>query len=310
MRYVIDYRELDASNAKPRIVTIGNFDGVHIGHQAVLAEARKDADESGMELAVLTFEPHPAEFLKPDGLRLRLVEPERKADLLAEHGADLILAQHFDEQFASLSPKRFASDVLVRALGAKLVIIGENFRFGRRREGDLESLSFLGEDMGFEVRGRKLVHSADTLVSSSKIRELVQAGDMTGAGRLLGRCHELPGTVVSGRGQGSELGFPTINLSDIFVLSPASGIYAAYCASGGEMRPAAVYIGDRPTLGFGYSVEAHLLDHAEDLYGRRVVLHFVQRVRGDRKFGDKKSLVNQMTKDVERVRDILGIESD
>ena len=151
MECIYDYNELRADTARPRIVTIGNFDGVHVGHQAVLAKASRDAKRHGLELAVLTFEPHPAELLKPDGPRLRLVEPERKAELIAECGADLLLAQRFDREFAQLSAERFTAEVLVRSLGATEIIVGENFRFGRGRIGDVHALREFGRTMGFQL---------------------------------------------------------------------------------------------------------------------------------------------------------------
>ncbi|MCP4606702.1 MAG: bifunctional riboflavin kinase/FAD synthetase [Proteobacteria bacterium] len=305
MKYVFDYKELTTVSAKPRIVTIGNFDGVHLGHQAVLAKARKDADLLNMELAALTFEPHPADLLKPSGPQLRLVEPDRKAALLIDCGADLVLAQRFDKEFAHLTAEHFVTEVLVRSLGAKLIIIGENFRFGRGREGDVELLCQFGDKLGFEVRGEQLIRSDNADVSSSRIRQLLIKGDVAGVRRLLGRCHEVPGTVVSGRGQGIKLGFPTVNLGKIKVLVPSPGIYAAYCDIEGSTQMAAAYIGDRPTMGHGYSIEAHLLDYTGDLYDRRVVIRFVERVRDDKKFANLEALTEQMAKDVDRAREIL-----
>jgi len=305
MECIYDYNELRADTARPRIVTIGNFDGVHVGHQAVLAKASRDAKRHGLELAVLTFEPHPAELLKPDGPRLRLVEPERKAELIAECGADLLLAQRFDREFAQLSAERFTAEVLVRSLGATEIIVGENFRFGRGRIGDVHALREFGRTMGFQVSGEQLVRSRKADISSSRIRQLLQLGNLAVASILLGRPHEIPGTVMPGRKEGRSLGFPTINLGDVRVLVPGPGIYAAQCVIGGDIEMAAAYIGDRPTMGHGFSIEAHLLDYDKDLYGQRVVLRFIERVRDDMKFENLDELKEQMSRDVDLIREIL-----
>lgn len=306
MELAVDYKELIERSTKHRIVTIGNFDGVHLGHQAVLQHARREAESKGLELAVLTFEPHPAEFLKPEGTKLRLSEPKRKAELLSESGADLILAQRFDEQFSKLSAEDFATDVLVRALKAKKVIVGANFRFGKGRQGGVATLTRLGEKLGFEVRGKQLIRSENDEVSSSRIRQLILKGEVALSGELLGRCYEIPGTVSPGKHHGKILGFPTLNLEDIHVLLPAPGIYAARCVIGNQEKEAAVYIGNRPTMGFGFSVEAHLIDFSGNLYGQRVVLKLVARIRGDKKFPNSTALKEQMTLDVERTREILA----
>jgi riboflavin kinase/FMN adenylyltransferase len=310
MRCFIDYKELIALREKSRVVTIGNFDGVHLGHKAVLAQARNEADQLDLEVAVLTFEPHPVELLKPESPRQRLVDPERKTALLAECGSDVVLAQRFDDSFADLTAERFAGDVLVRALGAKMVIVGENFRFGRGREGGLAKLCKLGDELGFSVRSKQLVRSGDEEISSTRIRKLIMEGDVVTANQLLGRCHALPGKVIHGKGKGKEFGYPTINLGDVSVLVPGPGIYAAYCTIDDREHQAAVYIGDRPTLGYGYTIEAFLIDYSGDLYGHRATLRFVERLRGDEKFDSPSSLIEQITKDVERSRTILGSNRD
>ena len=302
MRLVRDYRELRWRQGPRRAVTVGNFDGVHLGHRAVLRAARERAREGGLELAVLTFEPGPAQLLRPDTAPLRLTAPERKHELLAEAGADLVLAQRFDAGFAALSPEEFARLVLVDSLGARAVVVGRNFRFGRGRAGTAESLKAIGAALDFEVDSLDLVSGGDAGISSSRIRALLAAGDVAGAARLLGRPHELEGEVIRGAGDGRRLGFPTANLGDLRVMAPGPGIYAARWSAAGEGGAAAVYIGDRPTLGHGSSVEAHLLDREIDLYGRRLRLDFVERLRDDRRFADRGSLAAQLGRDVEAAR--------
>lgn len=306
MRAYTDYRDSDLGSTVPRVVTIGNFDGVHLGHRAVLAAARREADRRGAELAVLTFEPHPAELLRPDLKRLRLIEPKRKLELLEGCGVDLVLAQRFDESFAALSAERFAREVLKGALAAAAVAVGDNFRFGAKRRGDVAALARFGAGMGFELVSAALVRSGASEISSSRVREALLGGDVRGARELLGRRHEVPGTVIAGRGAGRQLGFPTINLGEVAVLVPAPGIYAGRCETDGKETPAAIYIGDRPTLGFGSTLEAHLMDFSGDLYGRRAVLRFVERVREDAKFETPALLAEQMERDVAQVRSLLG----
>jgi len=305
MKLYEDYRDIVTGGGTARAVTIGNFDGVHLGHRAVLAHARRSADAQGLELAVMTFEPHPAELLRPGQPNLRLVEPARKLELIEECGADLVLAQRFDESFAGIEPDRFAADVLARALNARLVIVGENFRFGRRRGGDIDTLRAHGDAHGFAVLAEHLVSAHDAGVSSSRIRQLLLEGDTARARELLGRPHEVAGDVIHGEGAGRGLGFPTVNLEQVRVLVPAPGIYAAECRTGDRAHGAAAYIGNRPTLGHGATLEAHLFDFDGDLYGQRVTLRFIERLRGDQKFAGVDALREQVGRDIERARQIV-----
>ena len=305
MRVERDYRDIGRAGGRRRVVTVGNFDGVHVGHRAVLAKAARLAAERELELAVLTFEPHPAEVLDPTAAARRLTEPERKLELLAAKDVELVLAQRFDSAFARLDPERFAREVLAEALVAEIVIVGDNFRFGAGRTGDVQRLRELGAACGFEVAAHDLVSGDGRCISSSRIRDLVAAGDVAAAARLLGRPHRVAGTVVHGKGDGRRLGFPTANLDHIRVLLPSGGIFAARCRIGARRGAAAVYVGQRPTLGHGDSVEAHLVDWSGDLYGRRLELDLVDRVREDRRFAGVEQLVAQMGRDVARARELL-----
>jgi riboflavin kinase/FMN adenylyltransferase len=305
MRVVQHYRDLKPDAAARRVVSIGNFDGVHVGHRAVLAAARAEADRIGGELAVLTFEPHPAELLGRARPVLRLVEPERKAALLAACGVDLALVQRFDAAFAALGAAEFATEVLAGALRSARVVVGEGFRFGAGRGGDFAALRALGERLGFAVAAAPLVTDTGAAVSSTRIRAALLAGDVAGARRLLGRPHEVAGGVVRGRGVGRGLGFPTANVGGVRVLLPAPGIYAARCAVRSQILPAAVYLGERPTLGHGLALEAHLLDYDAELYGERIAIEFIDRVRGEQRFDGVAALRAQMATDVARIRSIL-----
>ena len=286
-------------------MSIGNFDGVHVGHRAVLAAARAEADRLGCELAVLAFEPHPAELFDRARPALRLADPDQKAALLAACGVDLALFQRFDAAFAALTPATFAAEVLDRALRAVSVVVGEGFRFGADRVGDYTALRGFGEALGFSVVAAPLVTDGGEGVSSTRIRAALLAGDVAAARRLLGRPYEVRGEVEHGRGLGSGFGFATANLGGVRVLLPAPGIYAARCAAAEAVHPAAVYLGDRPTLGHGPSLEAHILDFEGDLYGTRVAIAFVDRVRGERRFDGVEELRVQMAADVARIRAIL-----
>jgi len=301
-----DYEECPRLLTRPAVVTIGNFDGVHRGHLAVLEAARGEAAATNRELVILTFEPHPDQVLRPAAPRLRLLPAARKLELIAATGPTLILAQRFDAALAALEPRGFAEQVLARSLGAQLVLVGQNFSFGRGRVGDLEHLRRLGQELGFAVRGERLLRLQDEEISSSRIRALVATGEVAAAAVLLGRPHELAGTVQRGQRLGRTLGFPTVNLGGIEVLLPATGIYAARARVGGEVLPAAAYVGRRPTLGgTELAVEAHLIGFSGDLYGAGIVLELVERVRGDARFANLDALREQLARDIRAVRLLL-----
>ena len=310
MKHFFSYVEAAADIPAPQAVTIGNFDGVHLGHRALLRAARRAADERKLPLAVLTFDPHPSAVLSPETARPSLTTPERKRALLAEAGVDVAVFQRFDESFAALSAEEFASEVLAKALHARRVIVGENFRFSRDREAGINRLSTLGAANGFEVQAESLASAEGTPVSSSQIRTLLAEGNVRDAALLLSRFHEVEGRVVGDRKLGRTFGFPTINLSEVRVQVPMNGIYAARVEIGGARHQAAVYIGDRPTQGAGFAVEAHLLDFEGDLYDRTARLLFIERIRGDMKFDSNEHLIEQIGADIASVRRILAQEQN
>jgi len=271
--------------ATERAVAIGTFDGVHRGHLAVIDAARK----AGLRTSVVTFDPHPRSVLG-GGVEL-LATLERRLELLDEAGVEDVLVLRFDEGLAALPADEFAERML-RGIGAEVVAAGEMFRFGRGREGDLELL----ERLGFDVRRVPLVEN----VSSTRVRELVHAGEIERAARLLGRPPEVEGTVVRGDGRGRELGFPTANL-DVpqGLLVPPDGVYAGWALD----RRAAVSIGTNPHFdGVERRVEAHLLDFDGDLYGRRLVVQLWIPIREQRRFESLEELVAAIGDDVERTR--------
>jgi riboflavin kinase/FMN adenylyltransferase len=294
----------------PRAVTVGVYDGVHLGHRHVVAALRSRAQEAGIdELAVVTFDPHPLRVVAPSQAPRMLTTVDQRLELLAGLGFDVAAVLSFDDGVRDLTPAGFAGLVLAEALHARIVVVGEDFRFGRDRTGNVASLGELGDVHGFEARVVPLVGD-DRPVSSTRIREMVAAGDVAGAAAVLGRPHELRGRVVRGDGRGSSIGFPTANLAipdDAAV--PGRGVYAVKAGPSGEpLGPGVANVGVRPTFGgtAGELVEVHLLDTDRDLYGSRLRVQFVARIRDERRFAGIDELVARITEDVAIARSALG----
>jgi riboflavin kinase / FMN adenylyltransferase len=282
---------------RPRRVAVGEFDGVHLGHRSVI---------EGSD-TVLTFEPHPLAVLRPDAAPKLLTSLERKAQLVAQIGVEELVVIPFDAAFSQRSAQSFVDEVLVEALQATRVSVGENFRFGHRAQGDTKLLK---ADARFETRVGTLVEVEGEVVSSSHIRGLVLAGEVDHAAVFLGAPFALQGEVVAGDRRGRELGFPTANLvPDQALIQPGHGIYAARAVLGdGEERCAAVNVGVRPTFKTDLVVliEAYLLDFDGDLYGERLTIEFLARLRGERRFDSADALVAQMHQDVQQARAICA----
>ncbi len=277
---------------RPRTLAVGEFDGVHLGHRAVI-----DGSDT-----VLTFEPHPLTVTHPERVPLLLTSLDVKADLVAGLGVSELVVIPFDDRFALQTPQDFIDHVLVDALGAEQVSVGENFRFGHGARGRPD---LLVADPRFETRVVTLVEAEGEIVSSSHIRALVAAGEVQQAARFLGAPFQLRGTVVRGDQRGRTLGFPTANIvPDARLVCPGFGIYAALA----DGAPAAVSIGVRPTFGegLGVLVEAFVIDADIDLYGRELRLDFLARLRGERRFDSADELVEQMQLDVEQARAICA----
>jgi riboflavin kinase/FMN adenylyltransferase len=298
------------------VVTIGAFDGVHLGHQRVLQLVRELADARGLEAVCVTFDEHPARVVRPDSAPKLLTGLDHKVELLAATDLlDLVAVLHFDSERSRETADEFVREVLVERLGARMVVVGADFHFGRDRAGNVAMLDAVGADLGFEVLGLGLVappDDADHLAySSTRIRGLLADGDVVGAAALLGRPHEVRGVVGHGDRRGRELGFPTANvLVDDAILLPADGIYAGTLrGADGVERPAAMSLGRRPTFytDQGHSLlEAHVLDFDGDLYDASVAVRFVERLRGEERFDSVEALVAQMRRDCDRAREILG----
>ena len=296
------------------VVTIGAYDGVHLGHRAVIDEVRARASTLGVPTAVVTFDRHPAAVVRPTSAPRLLTDTDQKLELLADAGVDYTLVLHFDEERSHESAEDFVNEVLAGCLRARLVVVGEDFHFGRNRGGNVELLRRMGPNLGLEVEGLTLVPvpGVEGPVSSTAIRRTLVEGDVVTAARLLGRPHEVRGAVERGDGRGGNvLGFPTANVAvPNEIQLPADGIYAGwYERPDGSTHAAAISIGRRPTFypeGGPLMVEAYLLDFDGDLYGERAAVRFASRLRGEERFESADALVAQMNKDVEAARAALG----
>jgi riboflavin kinase/FMN adenylyltransferase len=292
----IEVTPLPEAEARPRQVAIGTFDGVHLGHQAVIDRAD----------SVLTFDPHPLEILHPAALPKLIMTFGVKRDVIEGLGVSELVVIHFDAEFAALSAEAFIEQVLIERLSAERVSVGENFRFGAKAKGDPAMLSARDE---FETRVVPLVEVDGETVSSTRIRALIAAGDMEGARRCLGAPFMVEGEVVEGDQRGRDLGFPTANIvPDDRLAIPGHGVYAAF-ANG---VPAAVNVGVRPTFdtGRGVLIETYLIDQEVDLYGKTLRVAFVKRLRGEKRFAGVEELIAQMRIDVEDAKRVCASFTD
>jgi len=293
----------------PSAVTIGKFDGVHLGHRRVIEQVLQVSDERGLVATALTFDRNPLALLRPEAAPVTLTSNAQKRELLELAGLDATLMVAFTREFSEESPEAFVTDILVDALHAKVVYVGEGFRFGRQASGSVATLQSMGAELGFEVRSVDHVELDGEPISSTRIREALLAGDIVGAIRLLGREPTLRGVVVRGEQRGRAMGYPTANLSpQLEGFIPVDGVYAARLTLDGRTMPAAVSIGNNPTFTGvpDKQVEAHVLDEDLDLYDRTVELAFVDYVRPMRKFDGMEELKAGIADDVTKVREILG----
>lgn len=305
---MIIYRSIDEirerlSNAA---VTIGNFDGVHLGHREMFRRLKKAAADMGGVSVVITFSPHPLKVL-PVGRDVRLINTyAEKENLIEASGVDYLVVIPFTPEFASISATDFVRDILVGRIGARKLIIGYDYAFGRNREGNVAFLQRLGEEMGFAVEVLAPIGTGETVYSSSMVRRLIQAGDVKEVVAFLGRHFSVGGTVVHGHHRGKDLGFPTANLLTDKELIPAHGVYAVKVKVNDRIYDGACNIGDNPTFGDETcAIEVFLFDFDGDLYGKELRLYFVERLRGEMKFPDVASLAQAIGDDIRRCREIL-----
>lgn len=308
MKVLVGLEEVRERFVHP-VLTIGNFDGVHLGHQALFAQAVDLAQQAGGTSLAMTFEPHPMRVLRP-AVNLPLITPlVQKIRLIERSGIDILVCVRFDQDFARLSADDFVDKLLWGRLRVAEVVVGYDFAFGRKGLGDADLLAAKGRHLGFEVHmvGPVLVDGRP--VSSTRVRQTVSDCDLAGARRLLGRHYQVAGTVIQGRGRGASLlGFPTANLKATDELLPGGGVYAVLVEFlDGQLLPGVTNLGSNPTFDDGgLNLETHLIDFAGDLYGERLVLHFVQRLRPERRFSSPQELAEQIGRDVQQGREVLA----
>jgi riboflavin kinase/FMN adenylyltransferase len=299
----------EATEFGPTAVTIGKFDGIHRGHQALISALRAAATEHDLKTVLVTFDRHPDALLNPANLKWPLIGPRQKESLVEEVGLDALLTLTFDDALAQQSAEDFVEETLVDALSAKIVIVGEDFRFGAGGAGDVSLLHELGQQLGFEVRVIPSATEAGLKVSTSAIRELLDLGDVAKAGKLLGRVHTTVGVIEHGLKIGRTIGFPTANMSrEAEGYLPLDGVYAGWLIADGERYPAAHSVGINETFqAVPRLVESHVLDRKDlDLYDKIVTLEYIDFIRPSAKFDGVDALVEEINRDLDKIRNILS----
>jgi len=301
-------RDLEALARHPYPVTaIGNFDGVHLGHRAILKAAIDHARAAGGTAFALTFDPLPAKLLAPARAPRLILTPDDKLETLRLSGIDGVIVLDFTLALSLLSPRDFVRDCLRGKIGAREVVVGHSVNFGHNRAGNAAMMVELGREFGFDTEVVGPIKIGGIEVSSTKVREAIAAGDLRGAARLLGRYHFLRGPVVRGRERGRTIGFPTANLASETECIPPDGVYATRVILDDGAYPAIANIGMRPTFSESErSIEAHIFDFTRDLYGMRIKLELVERIRAERKFDSADALKAQIALDLSKVREILS----
>jgi riboflavin kinase/FMN adenylyltransferase len=293
-------------------VALGNFDGVHVGHQRILSRTVESAHRRDRHAIVYTFDPHPRVVLNKAPSIPRITTFEERVDVLTRLGVDALILAEFTHEFAAQSPDEFLHDIIVEELGAAEIFVGENYRFGKDRAGGVDTLKKRGPELGFRVCVVPSVTVDGERVSSSRIRSHLLKGEIRQANRLLGREFTIEGKVVHGRRRGKSLGFPTANIKpDGAKLNPPDGVYAGICLAQDRLWPSVMNIGRNPTFGEKkVSYEVHLLDFDQDLYRSHLKVYLVDRLRDELTFADAEALTRQIAEDVRRCREILAVETD
>jgi riboflavin kinase / FMN adenylyltransferase len=289
------------------VVALGNFDGVHVGHQAILKTAIKHAQEVAGSALALTFDPLPSKVLNPARAPKLILTPEDKHELLRNFGVDAVIVLGFSRELSMLSPREFVRDYLLRRIGARAVVVGHNVSFGHLRAGNAEVMEQLGRELGFESMVVGPVECDGIVVSSTRVREVIEAGDLKLAAILLGRPHFLRGPVVHGRERGRTIGFPTANIQSRTECLPPDGVYATRIVLEDGSYQSITNIGMRPTFGEPErTIEAHIFDFDRDIYDLEIKLELVERIRPERKFESAQALAAQIASDLKRAREILA----
>lgn len=292
------------------VVTIGNFDGVHKGHHALMSAVRQKADEIGGTATAITFEPHPLKVLKNGASPPLITLYEQKKELIAESGIDVLICINFTKEFANLDPECFVEDILVKKIGMKAIVAGKDYAFGKNRKGDIDFLNKMGGKLGYQVllpEWIECVHEGDR-ISSTRIRKTVLDGDVGRAYSMLGRHYQIRGEVVHGRDRGGKLlGFPTANILFQDELCPKYGVYAVRAEIDGSLYDGVANMGVSPTFGDNmFTAEVHLFDFSADIYGKKIKVDFIERLREEKKFSGLEELSSQIKKDVEKAKEILS----
>lgn len=302
--HIKDFVKIDQA-----IVTIGTFDGVHLGHQKIIKRLHELADETGGEIVILTFFPHPRMILHPEDVNIKMITTmDERAELLEKHHIDHLIITPFTRDFSNLSPEEYIREVLVNQVGIKKIVIGYDHRFGKNREGGLKELQRLGPVYGFGVEEISEQDVNDVAVSSTKIRSSLLQGDIKTANQFLGYPFGITGKVVRGDEIGRKIGFPTANLfvEQTYKIIPADGIYAVRVSVAGSEHKGMCYIGNRPTInGMTRNIEVNIFDFDQDIYDRIIKVDFIDFIRGDAKFEGLEELKTQIAKDKEAVLRVL-----
>ncbi len=292
---------------KNPVLTIGNFDGVHLGHQRIFRQVAEKAGEINGESMVYTFEPHPVELLAPQQKPLLITSPQEKLRLIEEQGIDVVICAPFSRDFARQTPEDFVKRILYDQIKIRQLFVGHDYTFGKDRRGNIAMLMDLGKKLGFNVEVVEAFRVGGAVVSSTRIRELIQKGAMQEAAKMLGRSYLLSGRVIHGHGRGSrKLGFPTANLKPEGALFPKPGIYATWAYHEGKKYAGVANLGWNPTFhDQKFSIEIHLLNFNRDIYGEPLRVEFVERLRDEITFQGPEELIAQIKKDISRAKMIL-----
>lgn len=297
---------------KNAVITIGNFDGVHVGHQALFHEAIERADDIEGTSIAMTFDPHPLRVLTANRQPPLITLHEQKVELIERTGIDILICVPFTSAFASITARAFIEDILIRRIGMKAIVVGKDYSFGRNREGNLEFLQSLAPSLGFEVIAAQWIDNPQNgtgRISSTRIRELVMEGDVETAQKLLSRYYQIRGKVMTGRNRGGRLlGFPTANINLQDELAPKTGVYAVTVEVKGQSFKGVANIGYSPTFDDHiFTVEVHILDFKDDIYNEKIRVNFVSRIRDEIKFSGIEALSAQITRDIRTARDLLSL---
>ncbi|MFH2045226.1 MAG: bifunctional riboflavin kinase/FAD synthetase [Pseudomonadota bacterium] len=297
---------------KNAVVTIGNFDGVHIGHQALFHEVIEKADAINGTSVAITFNPHPIKILRQNGRLPLITIHEQKVELIEKTGLDVLICIPFTPEFAQLPALEFVRDLLINKIGMKAIVVGNDYAFGKNREGNTEFLKACSKEYGFEVIVADWVSVTNTMpgrISSTKIRKLVEDGKVADAQQLLGRYYQVRGIVATGRDRGGKLlGFPTANLQIVDELCPQKGVYAVTVEYNGIKYKGVANIGYSPTFDDNiFTIEVHMLEFNENIYGKNIRINFVERIRDELKFSGISELSEQIKKDIDKARSILSL---